>query len=203
MVTRREIEEKYAKRSWIPTIRLTGSAGLSGIQYPLTKYNWSIGITIEFSSPWVSGSLGGSTGREGLYDQSARIQSTAVPVPDPASSYSVKAAALNLNQEQTNYANTFRLTGRMAEHAVEKCLLLDQKRVLALEALELEAERYRLAQLKLELGRLTRVELMDAMLVYAEREISAVRAAVSLLEAERELERFLDLAPGGLAIFAD
>jgi hypothetical protein len=44
---------------------------------------------------------------------------------------------------------------------------------------------------------------MDAMLVYAEREISAVRAAVSLLEAERELESFLDLPPGGLAIFAN
>jgi hypothetical protein len=44
---------------------------------------------------------------------------------------------------------------------------------------------------------------MDAMLVYTEREIAAVRAAVSMLEAERELERFLDLPPGGLALFAD
>jgi outer membrane protein TolC len=91
----------------------------------------------------------------------------------------------------------------MAEQAVEKCLLLDQRRVLALEAIELESGRYRLAQLKLELGRITRVELMDAMLVYAEREISAVRAAVSLLEAERELEQFLNLPPGGLALIAD
>jgi outer membrane protein TolC len=203
MVIRREIEDKYAHRSWIPTIRLTGSAGLSGQQYPLTKYNWSIGITVELSSPWVSGSLSGSTGREGLYDQNARMQSTAAPMPDPASSFSAKTAALNLNQEQINYANAFRLTGRMAEQAIEKCLLLDQRRVLALEAIELESERYRLAQLKLELGRITRVELMDAMLVYAEREISAVRAAVSLLEAERELEQFLDLPPGGLALFAD
>jgi outer membrane protein TolC len=202
MVTRRQIEDRYARSSWIPTIRLTGSVGLSGQQYPLTKHNWSVGITVEFSSPWVSGSLSGSTGREGLYDQSARIQSTAAPMPDPASSFSAKTTALNLNQEQINYANTFRLTGRMAEQAVEKCLLLDQRRALALEAIQLEAERYRLAQLKLELGRITRVELMDAMLVYAEREISAVRAAVSLLEAERELEQFLDLPPGGLALFA-
>ncbi|MDR0312600.1 MAG: TolC family protein [Treponema sp.] len=201
-VIRREIEKKYASRSWMPTIRLTGSFSLSGQRYPLTKYNWSVGIMIEFSTPWVSGNLGGSAGM-GTNDQNARIQSSATPLPDPVSAFSAKTAALNLNLEQINYANTFRLTGRMAEQAIEKCLLLDQKRVLALEAMELEAGRYRLAELKLELGRITRVELMDAMLLYAEREISAVRAAVSLLEAERELESFLDLPPGGLAIFAD
>jgi outer membrane protein TolC len=202
-VTRREIEAKYASRSWLPTIRLTGSVSLSGQRYPLTKFNWSVGIMIEFSTPWISGSLGGSTGMEGTYDQNARMQSSATPLPDPVSAFSAKAAALNLSQEQSNYANAFRLTGRMAEQAIEKCLLLDQRRVLALHAMELEAGRYRLTELKLELGRITRVELMDAMLVYAEREISAVRAAVSLLEAERELESFLDLPPGGLAIFAD
>jgi outer membrane protein TolC len=201
-VMRREIESKYASRSWLPTIRLTGSFSLSGQQYPLTKFNWSVGLAIEFSTPWISGNLSGSAGMEGLSDQNARIQSSATPLPDPVSAFSAKTAALNLSMEQINYANAFRLTGRMAEQAIEKCLLLDQRRVLALEALELEAGRYRLTELKLELGKITRVELMDAMLVYAEREISTVRAAVSLLEAERELESFLNLPPGSLAIFA-
>jgi outer membrane protein TolC len=201
-VIRREIEAKYAARSWMPVIRLTGRFGLSGQRYPLTKYNWSVGITIEFSSPWMSGNMGASTGR-GTNDQNASLQGSATPLPDPASAFSAKTAALNLSQEKINYANVFRLTGRMAEQAVEKCLLLDQRRILALQAMELEEGRYRLTELKLELGRITRVELMDAMLLYAEREISAVRAAVSLLEAERELESFLDLAPGSLAIFAN
>ena len=202
MVERRQIEARYSSRSWMPSVRLVGNAGLSGQRYPLTKLNWSLGLMIDFSSPWLSGNLSGSYGREGHNDQTARLMGSAIPLPDPASSFSPKTAALNLSQEQFNYSIAFQLTGRMAEQVVEKCMLLEQRRILAVEALELEAERFRLAELRLELGRITRLELMDYTLSFAEREIAALRAAVSLLEAERELERFLDLSPGDLAQFA-
>jgi hypothetical protein len=43
---------------------------------------------------------------------------------------------------------------------------------------------------------------METLIEQTQREISAVQAAISLLEAERELERFLDLRPGELAMFA-
>ena len=202
MVERRQIEARYASRSWMPSIRLVGNAGVSGQRYPLTKFNWSVGLIIDFSSPWLSGNLSSTYGREGHNDQTARLLGTAVPLPDPASSYSPRIAALNLRQEQLNFSIAFQLTGRMAEQVVEKCMLMEQRRVLAVQALELEAERHRLAELRLELGRITRLELMDYTLSFAEREIAAVRAVVSLLEAERELERFLDLAPGDLAYFS-
>jgi hypothetical protein len=42
---------------------------------------------------------------------------------------------------------------------------------------------------------------MDARLEYVQKEIAAVEAAVAILEAERELERLLDLRPGELAAF--
>ena len=202
MVERRQIEARYASRSWMPSIRLVGNAGVSGQRYPLTKFNWSVGLIIDFTSPWLSGNLSGTYGREGHNDQSARLLGSAVPLPDPAASFSPRTAALNLRQEQLNYSIAFQLTGRMAEQVVEKCMLMEQRRILAVQALELEAERHRLAELRLELGRITRLELMDYTLSFAEREIAAVKAVVSLLEAERELERFLDLAPGDLANFA-
>jgi outer membrane protein TolC len=46
------------------------------------------------------------------------------------------------------------------------------------------------------LGRITRVELMEARIEYAEKETEAVSAAAGLLSAERELERLLNLKPG-------
>jgi outer membrane protein TolC len=92
--------------------------------------------------------------------------------------------------------------GRTAAAAVEKCGLMDRKRELALGAAELAAERYQLSCLRQELGQLTRLDLMEERIEYAQREIAAVEAAVSLLEAERELERLLDLRPGELADFA-
>lgn len=71
---------------------------------------------------------------------------------------------LTLSLEEASYPETLEKVGRMAENAVKKCRLLDTKRALAVESLDMEAERYRLAQVRQELGRLTRLELMEARL---------------------------------------
>lgn len=202
-VERRKVEARYANLSWVPSIRVTGSAGLNGRQYPLTRYNWSVGLSVDFSSPWFSSSLGASAGWEPPYDRTARLQNTTTPLPDPASGFSARAAALSLSLEREKYNSAFKEVGRMAESGVERCAFLDRKRVLALQALELEGERYRLSELKLELGKLTRVELMEARLDYAAKEVAAVEAAVSLLEGERELERIMGLRPGELSAAAE
>jgi outer membrane protein TolC len=202
-VERRKVEARYAGRSWIPSLRLTGSLGLNGRQYPLTRYNWSVGLSVDFSSPWFTGSLGASAGWEPPYDRTARLQSTLTPFPDSASGFSARAAALTLSLENAKYDVLFKEAGRAAENGVERCVFLERKRVLALEALELEGERYRLLELNLDLGRLTRVELMEARLDYAKREVAAVEAAISLLKGERELEKLLGLKPGELSAAAE
>jgi outer membrane protein TolC len=202
-VERRRVEARYANLSWVPSVRLIGSAGLSGKQYPLTKYTWSVGLSVDFSSPWFSGGLSGTAGWEPPYDRTARLQNTLTPLPDPASGFSPRAAALSLSLENAKYNSAFKEAGRMAENGVERCVFLEKKRVLALEALELEGERYRLSELKLELGQFTRLELMEARLDYAKREVAVVDAAVSLLKGERELERMLGLKPGELSAAAE
>jgi len=53
-LTKRQAEVKYISRSWIPAIRLAGSFGLSGQRYPLTRYNWSLGIKHRLFKPVVS-----------------------------------------------------------------------------------------------------------------------------------------------------
>jgi outer membrane protein TolC len=197
-IARQESELKFTRLSWIPTVRLTGSAGLQGNRYPLNKFNWSLGVTVEFSSPWLSGSLGGSAGWELPHDRSAGIKSALNPLPEPAAAMTVRQAELALSFEKAKYEENFKELGRMAELGVERCRLLEKKRRLALESMELEAERYRLAERRTDLGQFTRVELMEARLDYARRETAAVETAVSLLEAERELEKLLDLRPGEL-----
>jgi outer membrane protein TolC len=109
---------------------------------------------------------------------------------------------LELGFERERYRLAFEKAGRLAQQAVEKCGIADRRRILALEAAGLASERCRLEELKLKLGRITRLELMESMIEYTQKEIAVVEAAVSLLEAERELERFLDLKPGELMEFA-
>jgi hypothetical protein len=62
--------------------------------------------------------------------------------------------------------------------------------------------RYRLEEIRLGLGQITRLDLMKAFINFTEKEIAAVESAINLLQMERELERLMNLAPGELAAFA-
>jgi len=55
-------------------------------------------------------------------------------------------------------------------------------------------------ELRLSLGEITRIELMEARMDYSRRKAAVVEAAAALFQAERELERLLDLGPGELAL---
>jgi hypothetical protein len=201
-LTKRQAELKYVSRSWIPTLRLTGNFGLSGQRYPLTRYNWSIGISIDFSNPWFQSRFSTQAGWEPPHDMTAAVQNGLNPLPDPASGFGKKQASLALEFEQDRYNIILERTGRIAANAVEKCSLVEQKRVLALDAARLAAERCRIEEIRLELGQITRLKLMETLIEQTQREIAVIEAVVAMLEAERELERFLDLKPGELAVFA-
>jgi len=201
-ITKKQAEVKYASNSWIPSLRLAGNFGLTGQRYPLTRYNWSVGINIDLSGPWIQNRSGFQAGWEPPYDRTAVLQNNLSLLPDPASAFGVRQAQLALSLEREKYNVLFERIGRIAANAVEKCALAEKKRILSLEAVKLGAERCRIEEIKLELGHITRLDLMEKLIEQTQKEISAVQAAIALLEAERELERFLDLRPGELAAFA-
>jgi len=201
-ITKKQAELRYASISWIPSLSLTGNFGLTGQRYPLTRYNWSVGINIELSNPMFQNRVGVQVGWEPPHDRNATVQNSFTPLPDPAAQFGKNQAMLALTLEQEKYNTIFERIGRMAVTAVEKCALAEQKRILALEAAALGNERCRIEEIRLGLGHITRLQLMETFIEQTQREIASVEAATALLEAERELERFLDLKPGELAAFA-
>jgi outer membrane protein TolC len=202
-IMQKEGELQFASRSWIPAFRLTGGFGLSGQQYPLVRHNWSMGLTIEFASPWFKSTTGAQAGWEPPHDKSALLQTNFTPLPDPSKGLTRHQAALALDLEREKYKVAFERTGRAAVRAVEKCFLADQKRRLAVEAVSLSAERLVLEELRLALGQITRIDLMEILIETSQQETAAVEAAVYMLETERELERLLDIKPGELQAFAE
>jgi len=151
---------------------------------------------LDFSTPWLSGNLGTSAAWEPPFDRSARLQQTLSPVQDPASSFSPRAANLALAQEQYKYEAALIEAEAALERLIGTCLLLERRRALAAESLKLERERYHYAEIRLSLGDITRIELMESRLEYEKKEAALVEAAVMVLGAERELEKFLNLNPG-------
>jgi len=205
-IAKKKMELKYASRNWVPTIKLNGNFGITGQQYPLTRHNWSVGITVDFMHPWFQNKLVMQTGWEpvasGLYDRNAMLQNSFTPLPDPAAGFNKKQAALALSLEQENFNTVLDRLGRITSNALEKYVLADQKRILSQESASLGRERCNIEEIRLGLGHIKRLDLMEILIEQTQREIAVVQTATALLEAERELERFLDLQPGELEIFA-
>lgn len=206
-ITKRQAEVKYSSNSWIPSFRLAGSFGLSGQNYPLTRFTWSAGINIEFSNPWIQSRFGAQAGWEASssapppYDRTAVVQNSFAPLPDPASGIKSRQALAALTLEQEKYNIIFERIGRIASNYIEKYSLAEQRRILSLEAISLGEERCRVQEIRLNLGQITRINLMETLMEQTQKEIAAIEAAAVLLEAERELEKFLNLKPGELESF--
>ena len=197
-IIKRQAELKYASNLWIPSIRLALNFGVTGQRYPLTRYNWSVGINIDFSSPWFQNRIGIQAGWEPPYNQTAMAQNSFSPLPNPASGFSKKQASLALALEQDKYNVILERIGRMASNIVEKYALAERRRLLALKSAAIGEERCRIEEVRLSLGLITRLNLMETLIEQTKREITVIEAATALLEAERELERLLNLKPGEL-----
>ena len=202
LINKREAELKIASRSWIPQLRLNCSFGLSGQNYPLSRYNWSVGLIVEFAHPWLQNSFAFQRGWEAPRDQTASLQNSFTPAPDPGAALGKRQSAISLNLEREKYTQAYERIGRMVQTSIQKCLLAENKRRLSLEALDAAERRCHLEEIRLDLGQLTRLDLIKAQLSYTEKEIACVEAAINLLSAEREFEKLLDLKPGELGQFA-
>jgi len=201
-ISKKKTELNFHSISWIPTFRLTGNLGLSGQNYPLTRLSWSVGIHIELSHPWLQNRFGFQAGWESPYEKTAMLQNSITPFNSPAAGYGFEQAKLALAVEQEKFNTAIDQIGRAASNAIEKCAFIGQKHLLTVEAAAIGAERCRIEEIRLNLGQITRLDLMEVLIEQTQREIAVVEAATLLLEAERELERFLDLKPGKLAEFA-
>ena len=201
-ILKRQEEYRAASRSWIPTFRLNGNFGLSGKEYPLSRYNWSVGVNIDFSGPWLQNTFAFQAGLESPNDKTASLQNNASLLPNPAASLGKRQAELALSLEQEKFILAFERTGRFTARTLDRCRLADQKRRIALESIAMASRRYNLEELRLGLGQITRLDLMKAYITCTEKEITAVESAIGLLQAERELEKLLDLKPGELSVFA-
>ncbi|MFA6505736.1 MAG: TolC family protein [Treponemataceae bacterium] len=202
-IVKKEAEARQASASWAPTVRLTASARVSGDRYPLTRSAWNVGLNIDFSGPFLSGSASTGAGREPPYDSSANASAKVEPLSDPASALSARSAAVALSLERERYAKAVVLMDRTITAAAQKYALLDKRTSLARASVALAKRKLELMTLNTEMGRATRIEAMEARAEVAAAEASLVSSATSLIEGERALERLMDLGPNALADFVE
>ncbi|MBU1078881.1 MAG: TolC family protein, partial [Spirochaetes bacterium] len=202
-VLKKRAEAKAAAFAWLPSVGIKAGAQLSGEAFPLNRATWSVGLSAEFSSPFLSGALGASVGAEPPLDTTARSSARIQPLGDPARALGLKGSLAALRLEEERYASLVAKVERSADAAVLGYRSALRKRDIGAQALSIAESRSSLVALKVELGQATRFEAVEAELHRAGEEIGLVEAAHALLAAERRLERLLDLPPDCLAAFME
>lgn len=197
-VDKKRAQAKAASTSWLPTIGLVASGQASGSALPLTRASWSVGVSLDFSGPLAAGGSSVTVGGEPPFDSSAQAQHRFSVLPDPASMLDARAAAADLALQEQLLSRLVAKARRMARAALVSLELAQQKRDAASRALELADSRARLARLKASIGQAVRTESVRAELARAEKAIDLVDAAAAMVASERELEKLLDMEPGGL-----
>jgi outer membrane protein TolC len=201
-IKEKEEETRLAARSWLPSIKANGSFIVRGSRYPLTQHTWQAGLTLEFDTPFLSGSSGLNFGYEGRKTKTARLQGQLTPLSNPAGWPALHEPQLTLSLERSKFELLFERTGRNVKIAIERCRFSEEKLLLAKETSRLAEARFALVKVKYDLGQLTGIELLDAQTERIQKEIALAEAAAQLLAEERALEKLMDLRPGELLSFS-
>jgi len=196
-----QVQLQNAHRSWWPTLKLTGDFSVLGDRYPLSRYSYSVGLSMEFSGPLLSGSIGGKAGWEGSTDRTALLQSSTEPIPDPASVFSEESLKAMFSLEQERYHLLLKKIEQQTKKLLQSCIAADDRRLIASRQRALAQKKLSLLETRHSLGQATTLDVMKARIELSSNEIALVEAAVALLEAERALERHLDLESGSLEEF--
>jgi outer membrane protein TolC len=197
------LANRIADSKWMPNVSLQGSFQLSGDRYPLQKSNYGLRATIEFPLELLpmSFSVGFTTAPDVEYGRSL---SSSASTPDSLDSIVDRRLARIALVEAVDERETAErdATFKLEEYALEYERLCAKQRLIG-ETLSLQTRKVAIMRLQMELGQVTRVDYLEGENDLLKTRLELLSGVLSLKEAEREIERFVGLAPGELAHFED
>ncbi|OHD29253.1 MAG: hypothetical protein A2004_09085 [Spirochaetes bacterium GWC1_61_12] len=203
---RQAIQKKLAEIrvynwSWMPTVSLKATMRVSGASYPLTEFNWNVGLSLDFSLPFLNSTLGVSGGQDGNDISTMRSSAQIDPLANPAAMLTPQSQLLAISIEQEKLQQMIVSLRRQAQAALERYAIVWQRRQLAAREMALAQTRLAFMQLELSLGKKTRLELLSASLALSEKQLALIDSHLAVLNAERELEKMAEIETGGLALY--
>jgi len=206
---RRELEARQAleelravRRQFVPRISLELAASVSGERFPLQDPSVSAKLLFDVPSPAFPGSASMSAGSTGRREQSGGASAEVAVLQDLAGGGQGKAAALSREESLLKKLQAEQQLASQVRRALAACA---QKRAAAAvqrRTVALGERKVQILARALALGGAKRVDSMAAQTQLARDAGALLEAVLSLLEAERELERLLGLRPGELSALA-
>jgi outer membrane protein TolC len=199
---RKAAQANAAQFSWIPQISLNASYGVGGRDFPLTQASWSVSLNLTFQDPLVSGSSSFSPSSSSQDEWASAGAASLDLFPDPKALTDRALSRLEAVAARTAYRRALAEVGPSFIDLAKEYGMKRELRALGAERLSAAERAAALSRARVELGQATRAELVSAEMAVGKARLGLIRAAASLLKAERELESFMDIEPGSFARIA-
>jgi outer membrane protein TolC len=178
---------QQARRSWLPRVSTQLEISVAGAQFPLTTPGFSVGLNFDFDTPVLPFRTGITAGGTGGGERSLGTTSYASPGTNIEALQSPRTARLELAKAESSRASYRRnLEYTVRQQYRSRCRALD---ILRLEEsrLELQARRYTIEAIMLEMGETTRLQYLQSGVELARRRIEQLSRIVSLFHLEADL----------------
>lgn len=198
-----EKEYELVRKSYIPTVSLVGTYGLSGETFPPRDKAYSFGIVFNFALGGSSAKTETNTGLQANGRNSFDNTSFNLSVLDNLALYGSQYLEKNLKiYEVINQRDTLRKQLHIEIETQYKNLANSVEAYdIAKKKTEIVRERVRLSQLQVELGELKRIELVKVELEKLKAEQDLINNVMNYLMLGMQLEVKLGVPIGYLELY--
>lgn len=197
------LNNRMANSLWNPNVSLQGTFQLSGEQYPLQKSNYGLRATFEFPLQLfpVTFSVGFTTSPDIEYGRSSSSTFSTPTSLDPLVDRKLTRIALTEAIDSRESAEKD-LEFSIDQGILEYNRIRGEQRLIG-DKLSIQTRKVEIMRLQLELGQVTRVDYLEGENELLNTRLDLLAGVLSLIEAERAIERLAGLEPGELVQFED
>jgi outer membrane protein TolC len=183
----RQAALRQAQKSWLPRISTQAEISVSGEGFPLASPGFSLGLSLDFSTPFVPFRTGITAGSDAIGERSLGMTSSADVGENLEGVQSVRIARIDLQKTQAEMQSYERRLEFSVRQQLETRFYLLENLRLGVAKLELQIQRHAIQALMLEIGEITRLEYLHSGIELTRLRIEQLSRIVSLFQLETSL----------------
>lgn len=197
-IEKQRIQLKLSKLNFIPTLKLNGTVGFSGNDFPLTDPTYTLAVEVAFNNKSFPTTGNLSIGKSGEHTLNRGSTIGVEPFKDLSGPITKKKAEVALENAVYKLKKLNELIPFQAERSYKLYNQSKEELLLESELLELEDKKMNILNMKFQLGEIEYSKLLTARNNYSQSEMSYLEKILALLEQEKQLAFLMGLAPDQL-----
>lgn len=178
---------RQAQNSWLPRVSTQAEISVSGEGFPLVSPGFSLGLSLDFSTPFIPFRTSFSAGSDAIGERSLGMTSSADVGDNLEGVQSVRIARIDLQKAQAEMRSFERGLEFSVRQQLETRFHLLENLRLEVEKLQLQIQRHEIQALVLEIGEITRLEYLHSGIELTRLRIEQLSRIVSLFQLETSL----------------